>query len=782
MFRSNDATTTHCYQCCPPHRNEPPSLASETSASLKLGLFCRTRGIFSRGTHVKTHRWPQAGAILPHSRLFFGSAHMSSRTVFVGFFLYAIGQVTGRAFLDRSFPGGVSTVPSRALKYVNLGGCRKLDSGAVEWITAGCTGLRDLAVSGCASVTPEAVDILVATHPTLERLDVAGCIGLGGTVLSFAAQRGSCLRHLDIANIPTVSARVVGEFLSICGRLEYLDVSGLTRVNHSSFRGLGSSHNRSAGSNIRGGGSEGSSLRHVRLEKHAGSGGCLSDQHNEDRGSDSPESDGGAGEQRSFGYGTGGTTLPHLKVARMLRLPNIDNAGIMRFARASPNLEELHLSDSPMVTGACLATVASVCPWLRHLGLDRCTAASDENALAAALQGLPRLEHLALAREGHGRSAGCTAENNGCGRHGPSKLSRRAPFGGTDYLHPDRSRSGGTIPGTPLTGEILLAAASRYCPHLTTLGLEGHQRLTFTVDRLPPGSVPSLTQLRLDSCSSVDDAAPAVILAACPRVCTLSLSGSGVSQEALVRSAAAKLALVEVIPLPPLPILAGLPSRTQTAPLVEEALGSPSLPPSGMSPAAVEASSSLTEGLRGVSSAVCGATHWSVGLEGSREAGSSSVGCSDEAGSSSGDYDHEEKSSSALRDVKASSSVLMKGKDKATPRSAVCNSASARKEERLGKDTAGLRPAKLRGEEGARRSAVGLTPAENSQLKLTADALLSRFEVERLAVKTLARALRCFLARQPRSEILAARTICRAMLRHRFRVYNWFPEQVRRIA
>lgn len=433
-------------------------------------------------------------------------------------------------------------------------------------------------ISGCVSATPEGVELLAATHPTLQRLDVAGCVGLGGTVLSFVAERRRDLRHLDIANIPTVAARVVGEFLRNCGRLEYVDISGLARVNRSCFRGVGSG-------------------------RHAADAGCPPDQRSGGLGCDPLESEGSVGEQRSFDW-IGGK-LPHLQVARMLRLPNIDNASITRFASACPKLGELHLSDSPLVTGACLATVSSMCPLLRSLGLDRCSAASDEHALASAFQGLPRLEHLSLAREGHGRSAaGRTAGTDGCGRH-ESTLSRRAPFGGTDHLHPDINQGGYPTPVTPFTGETLLVAASRYCSQLTTLGLEGHERLTFDIRNSPPGAFPSLTELRLASCISVDDASLPVVLEACPRIRTLSLSGSGVSQEALVRCASVKLPLVEVLPPVPLRTASVSRCRTRTAPLVGSRGGSPS-PPSRLNSPAV-ASPVLSEGpTEGrVCSAVC---------------------------------------------------------------------------------------------------------------------------------------------------------------------------------
>lgn len=577
-----------------------------------------------------------------------------------------IGQVTGRAFLGQTFSGGVSTVPVRGLKKLDLAGCRRLDSGAVEWITAGCTGLRDLVISGCVSATPEGVELLAATHPTLQRLDLAGCVGLGGTVLSFVAERRRDLRRLDIANIPTVPARVVGEFLRNCGRLEYVDISGLTRVNRSCFRSVGSG-------------------------RHAADAGGPPEYHSGGQGCDLLESEGSIGEQRSFDC-VGGK-LPHLQVARMLRLPNIDDASITRFASACPKLGELHLSDSSLITGACLATLSSMCPLLRSLGLDRCSAASDEHALAAAFQGLPRLEHLSLAREGHGRSAaGRTAGTDGCGRH-ESTLSRRAPFGGIDHLHPDRNHGGYSTPVTPFTGETLLVAASRYCSQLMTLGLEGHERLTFDIRHSPPGAFPSLTELRLASCISVDDASLPVVLEACPRIRTLSLSGSGVSQEALVRCASVKLPLVEVLPPAPLRTTPVSRYRTRTAPLVGSRGGSPSSP-SRLNPSAF------------------------------------------------------------------ASSVLSDGSTEARVSSAVCN------------------PVGARGGDGVGGGAAGFRPAEHCRLKLEAEAFLSRFEEERLAVNTLCRALRGFMKRPPPQEVLAARTICRAMLRHRFRASNPFPEQV----
>lgn len=577
-----------------------------------------------------------------------------------------VGQVTGRAFLDQTFPGGVSAVPVRGLKQLDLADCRKLDSGAVEWITAGCTSLRALVISGCPSVTPEGVELLVATHPTLQRLDVAGCIGLGGTVLSFVAERGHALRRLDIANIPTAAARVVGEFLRNCGGLEYIDISGLTRVNRSCFRGVGS-----------------------RI--HATDDSCPPDQRNGSQGRDPLESEGSVGEQRSFGWVVG--KLPHLKVAHMLRLPDIDDASVIRFASACPKLEKLHLSDSPMVTGACLATVSSMCPLLRSLGLDRCSAASDEHALAAAMQGLPRLEHLALAREGRGRSTGRTVGSDSCGGH-QSDVSRRAPFGGTDHLHPDRNQGGGAIHETPLTGEAFLVAASRYGSQLMTLGLEGHERLTFDIGHSPPGAFPSLTELRLASCVSVDDAGLLVVLEACPRIQTLSLSGSGVSQEALVRYASAKkLPLVEVLPPAPLRVASNSRCRTRTTPLVGPRVGPPS------SPSRLDSTTLATP----------------VPSEGPPGARASSPSC----------------------------------------------------------DVVGAR-----GREGVESGAAGLRPVEHCHLKLAADALLSRFEEERLAVNTLSRALRRFLKQQPQQELLAAKAICRAMLRHRFRTRSCFPEQV----
>ncbi|CAM9974194.1 unnamed protein product, partial [Hapterophycus canaliculatus] len=125
-----------------------------------------------------------------------------------------------------------ATAPVRCLERLELPDCRRLDQSAVEWIAAGCTALRSLVISGCALTKPEGVELLAASHPDLIHLGVAGCVELGGsTALSFVAERsGRCLRHLDISDIPATAAAVVGRFLQNCGRLESIDLSGLTKV------------------------------------------------------------------------------------------------------------------------------------------------------------------------------------------------------------------------------------------------------------------------------------------------------------------------------------------------------------------------------------------------------------------------------------------------------------------------------------------------------------------------------------------------------------------------
>ncbi|CAN0514067.1 unnamed protein product, partial [Scytosiphon promiscuus] len=88
----------------------------------------------------------------------------------------------------------------------------------------------------------------------------------------------------------------------------------------------------------------------------------------------------------------------------------------------------------------------------------------------------------------------------------------------------------------------------RHCTKLATLGLEGHQSFTFSSEHSPAGAFPCLTELRLVGCAALNDAGLLVLLRACPRVSSLSLSGSGVSHEALAGHAATlpSLSWVEV--------------------------------------------------------------------------------------------------------------------------------------------------------------------------------------------------------------------------------------------
>lgn len=437
-------------------------------------------------------------------------------------------QVTGRAFLGQQLAGGLATAPVRGLKRLELTNCRSLEGSAVEWIAAGCTCLDALIVSGCSSTTPEGIELLAGTPPALSHLGISGCVRMGHSALTFVAERGQNLQHLDISDIPSTTAGVVGKFLRHCGRLESIDVSGLTRVDRSSFRDLGEGDTISTSNAL--------SDPHV-MEQSRSLGG---DTH--------PSSTAAEGAVSEL---VRGARLPHLLVARMLRLPKLDDSSVIRFATACPHLEELLLSDSPLVTGACLVPLSSLCPLLRSLGLDRCSAASDEPALAAALRYLPGLEHLGAARKGHG-SPSLRLNSGTEGRVGQN-LRGRAPFGGADFV--DFINDGVGVEnstyrgGAPVSGVTLLTEASRWCTQLTTLGLEGHECLTFASDHAPPGAFPCLTELRLSACSAVDDTGLVVLLKACPRVRTLKLAGSGVSQIALVE-AATQLPFVDVLPSP----------------------------------------------------------------------------------------------------------------------------------------------------------------------------------------------------------------------------------------
>lgn len=419
-------------------------------------------------------------------------------------------QVTGRAFLATEFPGGVATALVNGLRRLELSGCKNLETRALEWIAAGCTALDDLVVSRCGRITPQGLENLVASPPAVKRLGVAGCGGLDDAALSFVANRAQSLEHLDISDMPALGGRVVALFLRKCLRLVSIDVSGLPLVNRASLADFTHLHSGASPSRTR----KGNLVGGVRVEAPA-----------------RPQL---------------GESLSRLLTARMLRLPGIDDASITAFARACPHLEELLLSDSPMITGACLEAVSSLCPLLRSLGLDRCRAASDEAAVSDALRKLPSLEHLAVAREGYG--SGAVTGSGACGAP-PKKsvpTSRRAPFGD---VRAAGAAADALVPGESFTGAAL-AAASSSCSRLESLGLEGHRKVTFAEADAPAGSFPCLKELRLESCAGVDDDGLGVLLRACPLLRTLLLQGSSVTARALAAAARGR-PLVELIPPPP---------------------------------------------------------------------------------------------------------------------------------------------------------------------------------------------------------------------------------------
>ncbi|CAN0047892.1 unnamed protein product, partial [Ectocarpus fasciculatus] len=636
-------------------------------------------------------------------------------------------RVTGRAFLGEIFPGGVATAPVRGLKLLELPGCQQLNPSALEWIAAGCTDLRSLVVSGCMSTNPEGVELLAASRPDLLRLGVAGCVGLGGsTALSFVADRsGRYLQHLDISDIPATAASVVGKFLRNCGKLEFVDLSGLVKVDESSFRGLGGVDGKSVDDD--GDTSFSDPRGQVDQTKHNRSTDMKINPARKLNGEESKPS--------------GTPALPHLRVARMLRIPGLDNASVVRFATASPSLEELLLSDSRMVTGACFAPLASLCPLLRSLGLDRCGAASDEAALADACKRLPGLESLAvsvvdgnrsrfMAGADHPGNSGHGGRSRGSGgQHNMSHVpSSRAPYGGlldcsvssSTGLSPSgagtRTMHGGNDTDLTFTGAVLLKAASRHCPRLTTLGLEGHGQLNFSSEHSPAGAFPCLTELRLVGCTAVNDAGLVALLKACPRVRSLSLSGSGVTQDALVKHSASSASQSFAEVLPPVPFSSSAAGgdprftvtssrRTRTA----ESAGSPAqsaiAPPSPPSP---------TQG---------------YGQVQNTESSTSMPEASDLTGGS-------------------------------------CTSSSQ------SKHRVGL-------ENGGSALAMGLTPVSHHKLHLAAAAVLSRFDEEQRALETLGRALRHFRDRRAGVLMSSARKICRRMLAYRFKSNTGQPDKVR---
>lgn len=632
-----------------------------------------------------------------------------------------IQQVTGRAFLGEELPGGMSTAPIRLLKQLQLQDCRRLQTSALEWIAAGCTCLHTLDISGCPS-NPEGVEMLVSTRPTLLHLAVAGCVGLGsGTALSFAANHGRNLQHLDISDISTTPAGVVQKFLRNCTRLEYIDISGVTSVNRSSFRNLGSCGRVS---NVIDG-------PHGRTTSRPTMG-------QPDHDTRMP--------LLSFGGRDGDTEiergLPNLRVARMLRLPGLDDASMAAFASACPCLEELLLSGSPKVTGHCLLRLPSLCPLLQYLALDRCGAASDETALATALRHLPNLKHLSAARE-EGRMRARTGFPSFQRHTYEAKESRRivkrryrAPFDGVDGTRsPGGSgdwHASGSRGGVSLTGETLLPAVATYCKKLTTLGLEGHDRLTFEEAHAPPGAFPCLTELRLAACAGIDDKGLLVLLKSCPRVRTLDVQGSGVSQEALVKASSSTTLtspFVEVLhPLPPSAVsptsrsrmrktnVGKIPPATaQENTMFEPEHGEhcPPPPPARMSPS------------RGASATTASTTAPTMLV--SASTGSPKPGLAGSGGM--GTY-----------------------------------------------ETYGIRGVGPRG--GGGGNAIGLRPAANSELHLAAQAAFLRFDEEGIAVRQLARAFRRFRHRRFQQQVAASKTIHRAVMSYRFRVSHPHPDKV----
>ena len=647
-----------------------------------------------------------------------------------------IRQVTGRAFLGETYAGGVATAPVRSLKRLDLPDCPQLDQSAVEWIAAGCTALRSLVVSGCVFTKPEGVELLAANRGDLLRLSVAGCLELGrSTALAFVAERsGSYLRHLDISDIPAMAAAVVGKLLKSCGRLEFIDLSGLTNVDRSSFRGLG------------GGRSLDAKNHNSEPKPSVDFGGVV------------------AGEEGSAKSEMPAVpavpTLPFLRVARMIRLPSLDDASVVHFANACPRLEEFLMSDSPMVTGACLAPLASLCPLLRSLGLDRCRAASDEASLAATCRSLPGLENLAVGvtvergeREtqsrtqadsshtpgrGHGKRGSSGARGRGGGH------ARRAPYGGVlDASSLSSASSPSSVIGESclrsdpasdinlFTGEALLAAAACSCSRLTTLGIEGHKRVTVSPGQCSPGAFPCLTELRLEGCVGVDDRGLLELLKACPRVRSLSLEGSGVSQDGLARSiSSVQLSFVELLP----------PSKTASPGRAGESRSATS-------------SSHRTRG---------GAT-----LPRRRLPGHEEVHRLDDAAVPSSLPQPPSMSSSSSSMVTVRPAGFAKAASTRGATTTDSKSSSSRDSSiRLGMAV------------GDGRMATGLKPASHHQLCLTTAAMCARFDEENRALETLGRALRHFRDRRLAILTSSARAICRGMLAYRFRTFDGQPDKV----
>lgn len=619
----------------------------------------------------------------------------------------------------------MATAPVRLLNKLQLRDCRQLQPSAIEWIAAGCTGLHTLDISGCP-LNPEGVELLVATPPNLLHLGVAGCVGLGGgTALSFVADHGSNLQHLDISNIPATPAGVVQKFLRNCTRLEYIDISGVTSVNRSSFRdrercrrefnGIDEPRDRPIIRPAMGKPGHGTRREQTPLVRF------------------------GAGDgETEAGWG-----LPNLTVARMLRLPGLDDASMMAFASACPRLEELLLSDSPMVTGECLIPLSSLCPLLVSLGLDRCGAASDETALAAALRHLPNLEHLSAAREGgHTSTRGSlpSSQRQTGETEGPRRMAERgyrAPFDGVDDAlnaggsggpHTDNSRGGAS-----LTGETFFPAAAAYCKKLTTLCLEGHDRLTFMETRAPPGAFPCLRELRVAACAGIDDKDLLVLLKACPRLRTLDVQGSGVSQEALVDASS---------------------SATLTSPFVEVLHSlhlSSAVPPSSRSRTRNTSFGKTPPPMIAQENRIFPVGH--------------------------GEHCHPRPPAR----MPSSSGASATAANPAAPTILVSAVKGSPKPGSAGSG-GGMGPYDINAVHGVgarkRGNAIGLRPVAHSELHLAAEAVYARFEEERIAIRRLARAFRHSRHRRLNRKVVASTTIHRAVMGYRFRVSHPHPDKV----
>lgn len=646
-------------------------------------------------------------------------------------------QVTGRAFLGDTYPGGVATAPVRGLKRLDLPDCPRLDPSAVEWIAAGCTDLRSLVVSGCISTRPEGVELLAASHPDLVRLGVAGCEGLGrSTALAFVAERsGSYLRHLDISDNPETTAADVGKLLRSCRRLESVNLSGLTKVDRSSFHDLGGG-------------------RPHTLEN----GEILADRNNQNF---SGEVNGATGWKKD-GTKTRAhrpPVLPHLRVVRMLRLPSLDDASLVLVADACPSLEELLVSDSPKVTGACLTPMATLCPLLRSLGLNRCSAASDEASVAHTCRLLPALENLSLGVDledngncgrnltGSGHPGSGSTQGSRGGQASNSRASsKRAPYGDVLDASSASCASSVTVTGgrsrdtdsghPPFTGTMLFTAASSSCTRLQTLGLEGHKHVSFSTGECPPGAFLSLTELRLAGCAGVDDDGLVVVLEACPRIRSLSLQGSGVSQEGLERSVSSlRLSFVDVIPPTsiPCPVTAGqsrsTPSSSQrTATCLERK-------PPGQQQQQQQHRLDIDMLLP------VQRKHEPVIASHSTSMQTVKVKPGTAEGASTGTF------TATGTDVQFSSSS---------------NSREGKRGVMVSEHV----------------MATGLRPAMHHQLHLAAEALLARFDEEQRALETLGRALRHFRDRRAGALMSSARAICRSMLAYRFKTSSGQPDKV----